>query len=654
MNGKSYRYVLSVMDVFSRFVWLRALTSKCSKEVAKELKSIYMEYGPPRVIQSDQGGEFKSAVKTLCRRMDITTICSRPYHPQSQGKVERSHRSLRAKMEYDLIKMGGKGVNWVKSLPTYQRILNNDPKEVLRYKTPFEVYFARKWNSLKPSEVDDEVVANNGKINPTVADRRRRSKHVSQVRQGAHKATDRCDKRMQRAKLRSNPPAKYGVGEKVLVRLSGKAKKKRHIIEARIEKRNLKLQTYKVSYISLVTGKKENKWLPVDDVTSLTFQEEKRKQKAAKLSRRKKVLHHTRFNIVMTRDDYTKVIEHQGFQVIYNPPGDGNCQFAALAHQLNALGIFRSPETMREEIVTYLQNHPVDHEGFPLSEQLVDTEFASWEEYLQYMKRKSTFGDQLTLFAAANLYNINIQITSTLGAGAQHVFHPSLSVPLASVYLGHFAENHGEHYVSLMPEFNNNMGISDADDGRTDVDEGDANNDTGYVEDDVSDVKNEDDNVNSEASDVDDDVGDIYCGTGHVDSDVNDEAGEIEEDACDEVSSSSTHQLLNNDVLELIITITLLAFPFMRTSLKCVNKLFKSTVDKVPCPRVYIPEFPEEQAVISMRKIMMLKGKGSGAVAQLREAIKSPRWHQAWIRLEPLEYGWFAIAGIFWKNGKKA
>ena len=208
--------------------------------------------------------------------------------------------------------------------------------------------------------------------------------------------------------------------------------------------------------------------------------------------------------------------------------------------------------------------------------------------------------------------------------------------------------------MSLMPEFNNNMGISDADDGRTDVDEGDANNDTGYVEDDVSDVKNEDDNVNSEASDVDDDVGDIYCGTGHVDSDVNDEAGEIEEDACDEVSSSSTHQLLNNDVLELIITITLLAFPFMRTSLKCVNKLFKSTVDKVPCPRVYIPEFPEEQAVISMRKIMMLKGKGSGAVAQLREAIKSPRWHQAWIRLEPLEYGWFAIAGIFWKNGKKA
>ena len=92
----------------------------------------------------------------------------------------------------------------------------------------------------------------------------------------------------------------------------------------------------------------------------------------------------------------------------------------------------------------------------------------------------------------------------------------------------------------------------------------------------------------------------------------NDEAGEIEEDVCDEVSSSSTQELLYNNVLEQIITITLLAFPFVRTSLKCVNKLFKSTVDKGPCPRVYIPELPEEQAVISMRKIMMLKGKGRG------------------------------------------
>ena len=67
------------------------------------------------------------------------------------------------------------------------------------------------------------------------------------------------------------------------------------------------------------------------------------------------------------------------------------------------------------------------------------------------MAKSNTFGDQITLFAAANLYNINIQVISTLGPGAQHLFEPSPSVPLGTVFLGHFAA--GEHYVSLLHGF---------------------------------------------------------------------------------------------------------------------------------------------------------------------------------------------------------
>lgn len=66
----------------------------------------------------------------------------------------------------------------------------------------------------------------------------------------------------------------------------------------------------------------------------------------------------------MERDDYKKIIEDQGFNIKYNPPGDGFCQFAAVAHQLSALGLFRSPETMCEEIVSYLENNAVDDKGF--------------------------------------------------------------------------------------------------------------------------------------------------------------------------------------------------------------------------------------------------------------------------------------------------
>ena len=60
-------------------------------------------------------------------------------------------------MKYDIIQMDSKGVNWVQKLPNYQRILNEAPKEVSAYKTPFEVYFARKCHSYNTAMTDEEV-----------------------------------------------------------------------------------------------------------------------------------------------------------------------------------------------------------------------------------------------------------------------------------------------------------------------------------------------------------------------------------------------------------------------------------------------------------------------------------------------------------------
>ena len=68
----------------------------------------------------------------------------------------------------------------------------------------------------------------------------------------------------------------------------------------------------------------------------------------------------------------------------------------------------------------------------------------SLAEYITHMARDGIYGDQITLYAAANLYNIDIQIVSSLRVGGQHAFNPSASVSAATVYLEHFAENQGE------------------------------------------------------------------------------------------------------------------------------------------------------------------------------------------------------------------
>lgn len=112
---------------------------------------------------SFKGSEVEGKVKPLCKALKIKLINSRPYHPQSQGKVERSHRQLRKKIMYALVTLGKKRVNWAANLDDCNRILNNECKEELGWKTPFEIYYGRKSNlfvkaSLECVDSDDNDV----------------------------------------------------------------------------------------------------------------------------------------------------------------------------------------------------------------------------------------------------------------------------------------------------------------------------------------------------------------------------------------------------------------------------------------------------------------------------------------------------------------
>ena len=193
--------------------------------------------------------------------------------------------------------------------------------------------------------MNDELLTNASRGH-SEADRKRRSKNASKIRKDARAATERCNRRMVNAQLKCNPPSKYRIGEKVYIQLPKKGGSKGgqrecHIIEALIQKRNLQRHSYKVSFVSPLNGKMEKKWLMVDDITSLTLKEEKMKQMAAKLTKQKKEYHRSRCLIPMKRDDYSEIteFEDQGYYIVFNPLGDGNCQFAASAKQMSALGI---------------------------------------------------------------------------------------------------------------------------------------------------------------------------------------------------------------------------------------------------------------------------------------------------------------------------
>ena len=87
-EGKKYRWILSIIDVFSRYLVLRPLHSKDTAVVAVELLQVFADFGTPAIIQSDRGSEFQGSVVTVAQQLNVKIIRSSVKHPQSQGKVE--------------------------------------------------------------------------------------------------------------------------------------------------------------------------------------------------------------------------------------------------------------------------------------------------------------------------------------------------------------------------------------------------------------------------------------------------------------------------------------------------------------------------------------------------------------------------------------
>jgi transposase InsO family protein len=85
---------LVVVDHFTRFAWVRPIRNKEARTVLSAYVSIDMPLCPTLLV-SDNGVEFKNkAMSDYCEAFGIRQHFCTPYHPQSDGVVERFNRSL--------------------------------------------------------------------------------------------------------------------------------------------------------------------------------------------------------------------------------------------------------------------------------------------------------------------------------------------------------------------------------------------------------------------------------------------------------------------------------------------------------------------------------------------------------------------------------
>ena len=92
------RYVLTVIDHCTGWAEAKPIPGKSAKYVLKYLEQEYVpRHGAPEVLICDNGKEFKNhLVVPYLQALGTDVRHANPYHPQSNSKVERFHKTLKA------------------------------------------------------------------------------------------------------------------------------------------------------------------------------------------------------------------------------------------------------------------------------------------------------------------------------------------------------------------------------------------------------------------------------------------------------------------------------------------------------------------------------------------------------------------------------
>nr|XP_033942279.1 uncharacterized protein LOC117449038 isoform X4 [Pseudochaenichthys georgianus] len=90
------QFLLTVMCASTRFPEAIPLRKITAPVITKALLKFFSMFGLPKVVQTDQGTNFMS--KVFARVLDtlgIKHVTSIPYHPESQGALERFHQTMK-------------------------------------------------------------------------------------------------------------------------------------------------------------------------------------------------------------------------------------------------------------------------------------------------------------------------------------------------------------------------------------------------------------------------------------------------------------------------------------------------------------------------------------------------------------------------------
>ncbi len=137
----SHRYVITVIDHFSRFVNFNPMSTRTAERVVSKLDVVIESHGNPRVLLTDNAREFCSDVlRNWWSENGVKLVHSTPYHPQGNSVCECVHRTMKAVLP-TLYK--GHPARWPWYVKKCQKVINNSIHESTG-EQPYFLMFRRR------------------------------------------------------------------------------------------------------------------------------------------------------------------------------------------------------------------------------------------------------------------------------------------------------------------------------------------------------------------------------------------------------------------------------------------------------------------------------------------------------------------------------
>lgn len=121
---KGNKYILSVMDDLSRYMNCYPLPDQEANTITQTfISQVLGHHKTPKIVLTDQGANFTSKIfKKTCKLFGIKKLQTSPYHPQTNGALERHHKPL---VDYLRTFSKQNPNNWDTLLPYAMYVHNN-------------------------------------------------------------------------------------------------------------------------------------------------------------------------------------------------------------------------------------------------------------------------------------------------------------------------------------------------------------------------------------------------------------------------------------------------------------------------------------------------------------------------------------------------